>query len=128
MDNIFFYFIFSKLPQKRCQGGRRLHCQLPQSVFEEDEAEETAEKKLEIFKKSKKSKNIKKKIGQVFFYLIFRNCPQKGAQGDAVYILSAIKVFLKRMKQKKLLKVHPPNVRRGTLILFNLIDCGRLSF
>ena len=56
------------------------------------------------------------------------NCPLKGAQGDAVYILSALKVFLKRMKQKRPLKVHPPNAGRGTFILFNSIDCGRLSF
>jgi hypothetical protein len=38
----FFLFCFSKLPQKRCQGGRHLLCQLPQSVYEEDLAEETA--------------------------------------------------------------------------------------
>ena len=43
--DFFFKFYFSKLPQKRCQGVRRLHFQLPQSVYEEDEAEETAEKK-----------------------------------------------------------------------------------
>ena len=54
-------------------------------------------------------------------FLMFRNCPLKGAQRDAVYILSAIKCFLKRMKQKRSLKVHPPNAGRGTL------DCGRLS-
>ena len=30
-------------PQKRCPGGRRLHPPRPQSVFEEDEAEEAAE-------------------------------------------------------------------------------------
>ena len=78
--------------------------------------------------KSKKSKKKKKKIWQFFFFLIFRYCPKKDAQGDAVYILSALIVFLKRIKQRRLLKVHPPNVRRGTLILFNLIDCGRLSF
>ena len=41
LDNIFFFF--SKLPPKRCPGGRRLHPQRPQSVFEEDEAEEAAE-------------------------------------------------------------------------------------
>ena len=29
--------------KKRCPGGRRLHLQRPQSVFEEDEAEEAAE-------------------------------------------------------------------------------------
>ena len=50
---------FSKLPQKRSQGGRRLHpqrhqSQLPQSVFEDDKAEETTEK---IKTKSKKKKN-----------------------------------------------------------------------
>ena len=38
-----FFFHFSKLPQKRCQGGRSLHPQPPQSVFEEVKAEEAAE-------------------------------------------------------------------------------------
>ena len=32
------------MPKKRCQGGRRLHCQRPSSVFEEDEAEEATRK------------------------------------------------------------------------------------
>ena len=40
-DKIFF-LIFRNCPQ-RCQGGRRLHLQRPQSVFEENEAEEAAE-------------------------------------------------------------------------------------
>ena len=44
------FFYISKLPQKRCQ--------LLQSVFEEDEAEEAAKKKI---------KN-QKKIGQFFFF------------------------------------------------------------
>ena len=79
------FFFFSKLPKKKCPGGRCLYRQRPQSVFEEDEAEEAAEKKT-------------KKI----------------STPDAVYIVS---VFLK-MKQKRRLKVHTPNVRRGTLILF----------
>ena len=29
----FFFFNFSKLPKKRCQGGRLQHCQRPSSVF-----------------------------------------------------------------------------------------------
>ena len=33
-----------------CQGGRRLHCQRPESVFEEDEAEEAAENKIKNLK------------------------------------------------------------------------------
>ena len=40
----FFKFYFSKMPPKRCPGGRRLHPQRPQSVFEEDEAEEVTKK------------------------------------------------------------------------------------
>ena len=60
------------MPQKRCQGGRHLLFQLPQSVYEVDLAEETAEKKI---KNLKKSKNQKKKI------LIIRNCPQKRCPG-----------------------------------------------
>ena len=39
----FSFFNISKLSPKRCQGGGRLHPQRPQSVFEEDEAEEVAE-------------------------------------------------------------------------------------
>ena len=39
----FVFSNFSKLSPKRCPGGRRLHPQRPQSVFEEDEAEEVAE-------------------------------------------------------------------------------------
>ena len=40
----FFLFYFSKLTPKRCPGGRRLHPQRPQRVFEEDEAEEATKK------------------------------------------------------------------------------------
>ena len=38
----FILYNFSKLPAKKCPGGRRQHhhCQCSQSVFEEDEAEE----------------------------------------------------------------------------------------
>ena len=92
------------MPQKKCPGGRRQHRQRPQSVFEKD----GAVKRL-----------LKKTI---------KKLPQKGGQRDAVYSVGALKVFWKRMKQKRPLKVHPPNVGRGTLILFNSIDCGRLSF
>ena len=35
---------FRNCPKKRCQEGRHLLCQLPQSVFEADEAEEATEK------------------------------------------------------------------------------------
>ena len=153
---------FSKLPQKRCQGGRRrLHCQRPQSVFEEDEAKEAAEKKIKNQQKTKnrtkvcfrifwnfpqkvprgtpstlstpsncqhcqrpqsvfeedeaeeaaeKKINKKLKIWQKFVFLIFWNCPKKGAKGDAVYIVNALKLFLKMMEQKRPRKVHPPNV------------------
>ena len=48
------------MPQKRCQGGRRLHCRRPQSVFEEDEAEEAPKKNVK--------KIFKKNIGQNFFF------------------------------------------------------------
>ena len=44
--------------------GRRLHCQRPLSVFEEDEAEEATRKKIKI-KKIKKTK----KIGQHFMVI-----------------------------------------------------------
>jgi len=89
-----------------------------------DEAEEAAEKKIKIKKREEKRKRARKNR----FFFFSKLPPKKNAQGDAVYILSALIVFLKRMKQKRLLKVHPPNVRRGTLILYTLIDCGRLSF
>ena len=39
-----------------------------------------------------------------FFFFNFQNCPKKGAKGDAVYIVKALKVFLTRMKQKRPLK------------------------
>ena len=55
------------------------------------------------------------------FYFIFRNCHLKGAQRDVVYILSALKVFLKRMKQKRPLKNHPPLLQRGQL--FFIFNC-----
>ena len=57
----------------------------------------------------------------------FEIAPKKDAQGDAVYILTTLKLFLKRMKHKRLLKIHPPNVRRGRFF-FSSIFCGRLSF
>ena len=51
---IFNFFL--KWHKKRCQGGRRLHCQRPSSVFKEYEAEEANRKKnLKIKKKKKKS-------------------------------------------------------------------------
>ena len=101
-----------------------------QSVYEEDLAEETAEKKIKNQKKSKnqkikKSKKIKKdkkiikKKGTSFLFFYFLKLPpKKDAQGNAVYILSALNVFFKRMKHKRLLKVRPPNVRRGRLFIF----------
>ena len=58
---------FSKLPLKRCQGGCCLHCQLPQSVFEEDKAEEAAEKKIKKDKKNQKNQKKKNQIIQFFF-------------------------------------------------------------
>jgi len=44
------------LPPKRCPGGRRLHPQRPQSVFEEDEAEEAYDIKIKNHKNIKISK------------------------------------------------------------------------
>ena len=83
----------------------------PQSVYEEDLAEETAEKKIKNQKKIKKTKKIKKskKIKKnilnrtSFFFNFLKLPPKKDAQGNAVYILSALNVFLKRMKHKRLL-------------------------
>ena len=110
---------------KKCQWGRHQHCQRLQSVFEEDETEEATEKKIKNLKKSKKKES--KKNRTVFFFFNFSKLPpKKDAQGNAVYILSALNVCLKRMKHKRLLKGHPPNVRRGQL--FFSIVCGRLSF
>ena len=48
-------------------------------------------KKIKKTKKSKKSLKKIKKLQQNrtnFFFIIFRNCPKKGAQGDAVHIVS----------------------------------------
>ena len=76
---------------------------------------------------SKLKKTKKKQQQKLDFFFNFSKLPLKGAHGDADYILRALKVFLKRMKQKRPQKVHPQNAGRGTLIL-NSIDCGRLSF
>ena len=130
----FFFVLYFEIVPKKVSWGTPFTLSTPSKCFWRGWSRRDRWKKVRNLKKNQKNQKkiikIKKKfkIGQVFFYLIYRNCPQKGAQGNAVYILSAIKVFLKRMKQKKLLKVHPPSEQRGTLILFNLIECGRLSF
>ena len=49
-------------------------------------------------------KKKEKKVGQIFFSSIFRNCPKKGAKGDAFNIVNALQVFFKRMKQKRRLE------------------------
>ena len=59
----FFYFLFFEIAPKKVSRGMTSTFSTPQSVYEEDLAEETAEKKI---KNQKKSKNPKK-IGQVFF-------------------------------------------------------------
>ena len=58
---MFFVLIFSKLPPKRCPGGRRLHPQRPQCVFEEDEAEVVPESFVKLSVR-----------GQAFFFIF--NC------------------------------------------------------
>ena len=94
----------------------------PSNCFKEDEAEEATEKKMnsQKIKKKQKKSNKKQKKMEIFLFLIFKNFSLKGAQGDAIYVLSALKVFLKRIKQKRPLKVHPPNGGQGPLILFNI--------
>jgi len=72
----YFFFIFRNCPKRRCQGVRRLHCQ-------EDEVEEAAGKKIKNLKNHKKFKKL-----------------------TTVHILSPLKVFLKRIKQKRPLQVH----------------------
>ena len=70
-------------------------------------------------KEKKQKKKKKKKKNRTSFFLNFLKLPpKKDAQGNAVYILSALNVFFKRMKHKRLLKVRPPNVRRGRLFFF----------
>jgi len=61
---------------------------------------------------------------------IFRNCPLKGAQGDAVYILSALKVFFEENEAEEATESSSSNCKPGyTYFVFvNSIDCGRLSF
>ena len=44
---------------------------------------------------------MRKKSGNFFRLFFFLNCPQKGAKGDAVYSGNSLKVFVKRMKQKR---------------------------
>ena len=53
--------------------------------------------KNHINKKFKK-KEKKREKSRTIIFLIFRNCPKKG---DAIYIVNALQVFLKRMKQKR---------------------------
>ena len=55
-----------------------------------------------ISKNQKKNKKKREKNLTHFLLFNFRNCPKKGAKGDAVYIIvNALKVFLNRMKQKR---------------------------
>ena len=123
MDNIFLFFIFRNCPKKGVKGDAIYFVNSP-SVYEEDLAEETAEKKIKnkikkkIKKKSKNQKKILKKNLTSFFLNFSKLPPKKDAQGNAVYILSALNVFLKRMKHKRLLKVHPLNVLRGCFFFF----------
>ena len=44
-------------------------------------------------KKNQKKEKRREKNRTIFFCLIFRNCPQKGAKWDAVNIVNALKVF-----------------------------------
>ena len=77
MDQI--HFIFEIAP-KMCQGGRCLHCQRSQIVFEEDEAERPLKKNFNFknLKNQKKSKNNNKKSDK-FFY--FSKLPPKWCPG-----------------------------------------------
>ena len=59
------------------------------------------------FKKKRKKRD--KKIRQILFIWFFETAPKKGAKGDAVYNVSALKVFLKRMKQKRPLEKQIKN-------------------
>ena len=101
---VLFFFIFRNCPQKSAK----------EDAINIVNALKVYLKKMKQKRPLKKDKNqkIKKKRtttkSDKFFYFIFRNCPQKGAQWDAVYILSTLKVFFKRIKQKRLLKVPPP--------------------
>ena len=106
------------MAQKRCTGGR------PSPVYIVS-AFKVFLKRMKKKRPLKKIKKLKTTTKYQTKFLIFRNCPKKGAQGEAVFILSALKSVF---GEERPLKVHPPNVGRGTLILFNSIDCGRLSF
>ena len=74
------------MPQKKCQGGRRQHCQRPQSVFEEDETEEATEKNLNNLKNLKNQKKSKKEQQQnwtKFFFNFSKLPPKKVHKGTA---------------------------------------------
>ena len=116
-----FFFFFSKLPQKRCQGGwMPSTLSTPQSVYEEDLAEETAEKNL-------KNQKIKKKFLKnrtSFLFNFSKLPPKKDAQGNAVYILSASMCFWRgwsiRGCWKFILQMY-----YGVDFFFSIV-CGRL--
>ena len=101
---IFFLLQFLEIAPKKVPMGMPSTLSTPSKCFEEDETEEATEKKIKNLKNLKN----KKKIRQNLFVLILRNCHQKGVQGDVVYSLSALKVFFKRIKQERPLKVHLP--------------------
>ena len=63
-----------------------------------------------------------------FFFLEI--APQKGSQGDAVYIVSALKVFEEDKAEETDEsggQVHPPNVGRGKQNLVCITEAVRLK-
>jgi len=70
-------------------------------------------------------KNISKKITQFFF---FRNCPLKGAQGDAVYILSALKVFFEENEAEEAAENSSSNCKPGYTYFVQLNWLWKVEF
>ena len=69
-----FFFNFSNLLKKRCQRGRRLQCQRPQSVFWRESSKRGRWKKDYIKKSKESTKNNNNK--NWIFFLLFETAPK----------------------------------------------------
>jgi len=60
--------------------------------------------------------------------VIFRNCPLKGAQGDAVYILSALKVSFKENEAEEAAENSSSNCKPGYTYLIDYCGVWKVEF
>ena len=124
-----------KLPKKRCPGGRRLHRQRPQRVFEEDEAEERG--LLQTIDNTQKMDPVQHLQKKCYIFLImtqkdqltiisqksFKTCLRKPTIIAPFYFLqqSFIYLFFSNRKKKistffnfEFFEIAPKKVPRGT--------------